>query len=199
MTLFDSLIIIVLLVRLVRSVWIGFVRELASIAGLVLGFLVAGAFHSQVSEFLIPLLGAPLPVFILSYALLFGVTYLGVALAGLILKKVMSITLLGWFDRAMGAVFGLLKGAFICSLLFMGATTVLSSSNPYLRRSLSYPYLAFSTRILTFLIADRQLLSKIMPQGPAIDEQALLAVPPRDTILPATNPPAAPVTGEPAP
>ena len=91
-----------------------------------------------------------------------------IKLVGLGLKKVMDITLMGWFDRTMGGLFGFIKGVFFTSLLFIMVASYLSGSNKYLKKSLSYPVLSKSSQGLLALIQDKKLRSYFIPREPAI-------------------------------
>ena len=45
----------------------------------------------------------------------------------------MDVTLTTWFDRTVGGLFGVIKGAFFVSLLFVFIGSFLSGSNNYLK------------------------------------------------------------------
>ncbi len=45
----DFGVIAIILLFLVRGVWVGFVRQLASLAALILGYLFAGRYYEQIS------------------------------------------------------------------------------------------------------------------------------------------------------
>jgi membrane protein required for colicin V production len=125
---------------LARGLWTGFIRQLTFIAALLLGFLAAGRFHGQSVHLLESIIANRQLNFLITYVLLFVIVYLLVMLLGKGLKKVMSITFLGWFDRLLGGLFGILKAVFITSLIFMVVNAFLSGTNNGLKNSLSYPF-----------------------------------------------------------
>lgn len=168
MTTLDAGIIIITLFFLVRGVWIGFTRQVASIAALAIGYVAAGHYYSHFAGYLTKYISEPQLTFIVTYALVFVITYILVILLGIVGKKVMQISFLGWFDTMLGGVFGLAKAIFINTLLFMVLAWVLSSSNPLIQKSFLSQYLMISSKYVTSIIQDKELRNKIMPKKPAI-------------------------------
>ena len=119
MTAIDFGVIAIILIFLVRGIWIGFIRQLASLAALILGYLFAGRYYEQISPRLSSVISSPQLSFLVTYALLFLAVFVGVLALGYVLKKVMSLSLLGWFDRFMGGIFGLVKAGVVVTVLFM--------------------------------------------------------------------------------
>ena len=120
---------------LVRGVWVGFVRQLAFFLALTLGYLAAGKYYTILSQNFSPWIENAQLRFVVTYTLLFLITYVLVMFLGRGMKKVMQVTFLGWFDRTMGGLFGLAKAAFISTLVFMGLAGVLSSGSPIIQKS----------------------------------------------------------------
>jgi membrane protein required for colicin V production len=168
MTTLDAGIIIITLFFLVRGIWIGFTRQVASLAALAIGYVAAGHYYNHFSGYLAKFISEPQLAFIITYALVFVVTYVLVILLGIVGKKVMQISFLGWFDKLLGGIFGLAKAVFINTLLFMLLAWILSSSNPLIQKSFLSKYLMISSKYVTAVIQDKELRDKIMPQKPAI-------------------------------
>ena len=177
MNVFDLIVLILILLFLVRGVWVGLISQIAFLAALILGFAAAGAFYGDAAGMLSPLISHPQLSFLITYILLFLAVYLLVMLIGLGLRKVVNISMLGWFDRLMGAVFGLSKAVFVASLLFIVLAGFLAGSRPYLRAARCYPYLAVSSKYLLSLIEDSDLRSQFLPSEPAISSLLSSAVP----------------------
>jgi membrane protein required for colicin V production len=167
-TAFDIVAVLIFLVFLVRGIWIGFIRQISSLLGMIGAFALAGYFDKDFYRLIMPYLEDSHTTFLLSYFLLFLLFFYLIKLIGLGLKKVMDITLTGWFDRTMGGVFGLIKSVFFTSLLFIMIASYLSGSNKYLKKSLSYPVLSKTSQGLLALIQDKQLRSYFIPREPAI-------------------------------
>ncbi len=90
----------------------GIIKSVLSLAGLIVGVILAGRFYVPLAGQLtfVPSENAAK---ILAFAIiLIGVMVIAAVLAGL-LKAVTSIMMLGWVNRLGGAVFGLVLGAVI--------------------------------------------------------------------------------------
>lgn len=167
-TILDIGVIIITILFLVRGVWVGFVRQLAFFLALVMGYLAAGKYYPFFSQYTSAWLKDPQLRFVVTYSILFLFTYVAIMLLGLGLKKVMQVTFLGWFDRSMGAMFGLGKAVFLMTLIFMGLAGVFSATNPIIQKSFSSPYLMVSSRYMTSFIQDKELKQQLVPKRPAI-------------------------------
>jgi membrane protein required for colicin V production len=138
---FDVLIIIVLVVTLVRGIFRGLVKELASIIGVLGGFYAAYSYY--------PYLGDPLGRWIpqtgwaniVGFVILFTIVYLIISILGVVIKYLLSIAFLGWVDRLCGAIFGGLKGVLICAVLLVALIAFLPSKSNIVRASMLSPYI----------------------------------------------------------
>jgi membrane protein required for colicin V production len=173
LTSFDIGVLTISALLIGRGIWIGFIKQLASIVALLAGFVTAGRLHEDFYQAILPFVSNTSIAFIISYLFLFVAIYLGVILLGLGLKKVIDIALLGWFDQVLGGLIGAAKAIFIASLIFMILTNILSGSNNFLKRSACYPYLAISSEYILKLIRDADLRSSFAPKEPAIQDEKL--------------------------
>jgi len=164
----DIGVIAIILVFLVRGIWIGFVRQLASLAGLILGYLFAGRYYEQISPRLSSVISSPQLCFLVTYVLLFLAVFLAVLALGFVLRKVMSVSLLDWFDRLMGGIFGLVKAGVLATVLFMVISGMLADSNALITGSRAAPYLTKSSGFLLSFIPDQNLHRSLLPKSPAI-------------------------------
>lgn len=167
-TAFDVLVLLIFLIFLARGIWIGFIRQISSLIGMIGGFLLAGYFDNEFYRFLLPYFDDPHTAFLLTYIVLFIAFFFLIKLVGLGLKQVMDITLSAWFDRAVGGIFGVIKGIFFASLTFVVITSYLSGSNKYMKQSITYPFLAKSSKAILLFIRDNDLRSYFIPKEPAI-------------------------------
>ncbi len=167
MSVLDIGVIVVTIIFLVRGAWIGFFRQLAFFAALFMGYAVAGIYYTQLSQH-VQWINDPQLRFVVTYAVLFIVTYVFVILLGFGLKKVMQISFMGWFDRMLGGIFGLAKAVFISTLAYMALAAVLTSSSPIIHKSFCSKYLLQSSHIITAIIRDKNLQAQLVPQKPAI-------------------------------
>ncbi|HKJ49794.1 MAG TPA: CvpA family protein [Christiangramia sp.] len=116
----DIILSLVLLYGLVRGFFRGLLAELASLVGIVAG--IYGAIH--LSHFLGDFLSnhvewRPQYVYLISFAITFVIIVVLVSLAGKILTKVATFAALGIVNKLLGGVFGLIKSAFVASVIIM--------------------------------------------------------------------------------
>jgi len=168
MTAFDAIILIIFLLFLARGIWVGLIGQLAFLVALPIGFIAADAFYRKLGHLLLPVISNPQASFLITYILLFIATYLLIILIGKGLKKVVSISLLGWFDRTMGGIFGLGKAIFISTLLFTVLSGFTSGPSSFSSKSLCTRYLATSSEYMLTMIRDKDLRNRFLPKKPAI-------------------------------
>ncbi|HEB69127.1 MAG TPA: CvpA family protein [Desulfobulbus sp.] len=171
-TSFDVIVALILIVFVVRGAWIGFMRQLAAFLALVGSYWLAGRYSRELMPYVGKFIENPKLVFLVSFALLFLLSALLFILGGKVLHRVMEISLLGWFDRFLGFLLGVVKGAVLASLLYMFLASSLSASNDLLKKSISSRYLARGADMLHQLISDPQLREYFLPREPAIPSTA---------------------------
>ena len=172
LTSFDVIVALIFLVFIIRGVWIGFMRQLTTFLALVGSYWLAGRYSGQLMPYVEQFIENPKIVFLVSFALLFLVSALVFILSGKVLRRVMEITLLGWFDRFLGLLLGIVKGVVVAVLLFMLLASSLSASNDLFRKSLSSPYLEQGADIVRQVIQDPQIRELFVPREPAIKPDA---------------------------
>jgi len=98
----------------------GFVRELISLTSLVVGLVVAVVFYPRAALWFEDVTKSHEIAEGLGFLVLFvGILLLG-SLVSLLGRKLFKAAGLQWFDRFLGAVFGLLRGVIVnCILLFV--------------------------------------------------------------------------------
>lgn len=120
MNYLDIVLIIPLLWGLYKGITRGIVKELASLLALILGIYGAVHFSDQAQPYLqehLTIDASLLPV--IAFAFTFIAIALLVRLLGLILDKLVKMVALGFVSRLLGAVFGMLKAAFLMSALLL--------------------------------------------------------------------------------
>ena len=167
-TAFDVFALLIFVAFLVRGVWVGFIRQISSLIAMIGGFALAGYFDSEFYRLILPYIDNSHTAFLITYIVLFIAFFFLIKLAGLGLKKVMDVSLTTWFDRTVGGLFGIAKGIFFVSLLFVVTTSFMSGSNNYLKKSISYPFLSSSSKTILTFIQDHDIRSYFVPKEPAI-------------------------------
>ena len=120
MNYLDAVLAIPLLLGLYKGVTRGIVKELSSLLALVLG--IYGAVHF--ADISAPYLKEHLSIDssflkLASFAVTFVLIAMLVRLLGAMLNKVIKMVALGFVSRLLGAIFGVLKAAFVLSALLL--------------------------------------------------------------------------------
>ncbi|MEQ8786057.1 MAG: CvpA family protein [Pirellulaceae bacterium] len=122
MQIYDILMLAVIVAAIAFGAWKGLAWQIASMAAIVLSYLVALNFREPVSQ----LIGADPPwnVF-LAMLILYVVTSLGVWLTFRLVRDFIDRVKLKEFDRHTGAVLGAAKGVILCVIITLFAVTLL--------------------------------------------------------------------------
>ena len=105
-----------LLYGFVRGLFKGFISEIASVIGLILGIYLATQYNSDLSNYLISkqfLSWKESYIIILSNIILFVLTIIIVSILGKVATKIAKLVALGLFNKVLGGIFGLLKNVLI--------------------------------------------------------------------------------------
>ena len=112
----DIVIIIALLIPIFIGLKLGIIMAALSLAGLIIGVVLASNFYDSVSKMLGFIPNEDVAN-IVAFILILVVVMVIVALLARLLKFVASVTMLGWVDHLGGAIFGFLMGAILWSAL----------------------------------------------------------------------------------
>jgi membrane protein required for colicin V production len=177
LTVYDLVVIAIFAFFMARGIWVGLLGQVTVIVALYVGYIVAGQYHDRLFPFLRGVSENPQIVFLLAYGILFACTYVVTMLAGKGLTRVVSLTIAGWFDKVLGALFGAVKALILAILLHMLLTTFLSPDSPLLRKGQLYPYLSQATALFQQLIKDEKVRQAFQKQGPATPSQMKTPLP----------------------
>ncbi|HUO25755.1 MAG TPA: CvpA family protein [Candidatus Aquilonibacter sp.] len=139
MSLADWFICALVVLNVVAAAIQGFFSEALTIAGLVVGYLVAAWKYRTVSEWLELYLKNVWFCEILAFLVIFFAVVLIFGLAARIARWVMKQAGLSGFDRLLGGVLGLVKGALMVAVILMGLTAFTPTSK-LLQNSQLAPY-----------------------------------------------------------
>jgi membrane protein required for colicin V production len=118
MTWFDFGVLLVLVVSVVMSLFHGLVREMVSLGGWVGGFILAMFFGGTVTR-LLPQSLSPLMSGLIGFLIVFAGVLVIAWIAGLALSSALRASGLGPADRALGGVFGLVRGLVIVLVIVL--------------------------------------------------------------------------------
>jgi membrane protein required for colicin V production len=139
MTAADWLIVVVVLLNVVMAAIQGFFAEVLSMAGLVIGYIVAAWQYQRLAEWLMSFLKNEWLAEIFGFLIIFFAILLLFGIAGRIARKLMKAAGLSGFDRFLGALLGLVKGGLVVAVVLMGMTAFTPTST-MLKDSQLAPY-----------------------------------------------------------
>jgi membrane protein required for colicin V production len=137
----DWLIAGILLLSVVHAAAQGFVFELFSLAGTVLGYLLAAWEYPVAARYLAPYVKSTLVASGAGFLLIFVAVVILAGIAGRIARWATKSVGLRWFDRLLGGAFGFLRGAFAVVVLVMAIASFLPSSRVLAESSLAQYFL----------------------------------------------------------
>jgi membrane protein required for colicin V production len=117
MTSFDYAVLAIVGLSVLLSIMRGFVREVLALASWVIAFFVAKIYMLE----LVPLLPEAIPNeslrMLAAFLILFLATLLICTLLAIVLSQIFKKIGLGWLDRIIGGMFGLVRGIVIVTVL----------------------------------------------------------------------------------
>jgi membrane protein required for colicin V production len=139
MTAADWLIVVVVLLNVVMAAIQGFFAEILSMAGLVVGYIVAAWQYQRLAEWLMSFLKNEWLAEIFGFLIIFFAIMILFGIAARIARKLMKAAGLSGFDRFLGALLGLVKGGLVVAVVLMGMTAFTPTST-MLEKSQLAPY-----------------------------------------------------------
>ena len=122
MTWLDFLLLTVFAVSVAISVWRGFIREIVSMVSVVGALVVAGLGYRWAGGFFEDLARNPQVARGIGFLALFFIV-LGVGIvASTLLRRLVKVAGLNWFDRFLGGTFGVLRELLIGSVILLVLT-----------------------------------------------------------------------------
>ena len=139
MTAADWLIVVVVLLSVVSAAIQGFFAEALSMAGLVIGYIVAAWQYERLAAWLMSFLKNEWLADIFGFLVIFFAILIVFSIAGRVMRKLMKAVGLSGFDRFLGALLGMLKGGLVVAVVLMGLTAFTPTSK-MLENSQLAPY-----------------------------------------------------------
>ena len=110
---------VIVAVSVIAAIMKGFVRELISLAALVIGLVVAATAYPRAALWFEDLTKSHEIAQGLGFLVLFLGTLLLGAVISLLARKLIKTAGIQWFDRFLGAVFGLVRGVLVDCILLL--------------------------------------------------------------------------------
>ncbi|WP_305042099.1 CvpA family protein [Geoalkalibacter sp.] len=118
MNYFDIAILVVLVAFLLKGLMRGLLKELCSLAGLLVGGILAFRFHTPLAQWLLDSAGLPSPLAVgAAFLGLFLLVVVFFSVLGFVLSRFVRLVFLGGFNRMLGALFGVGEGVVLLALV----------------------------------------------------------------------------------
>ncbi len=135
----DVVIVVVVLVSIVLAVSQGFFFEIFSLAGTVIGYLVAVWSYKSFAPWFLPYVKNQWIADGAAFLVIFLLIVITAGIIGKIARWMMQEVGMRWFDRFLGGVFGAARGALIVMAIVMAMASFMPQSQ-WLRDSQLAPY-----------------------------------------------------------
>lgn len=135
----DSIILVVIGLSLIFGGFRGLVKEALSLTFWVLAVVLASMFNEQAAEQFSGLVNNPGVRRVIAFVLIFIATVFGGGLLSNLISRLTSAAGLGTPDRALGALFGIVRGIVIVTLVVM-LTAQLEVTRDWYSESRLVPY-----------------------------------------------------------
>jgi len=129
----DIVIIVVAVLLGIVGLRQGIIKTVFGIAGLIGGIVLAGRYYGGLAALLSP--SGATWANIAAYAIILLATLIVASVIGWFVARLVHLTILGWLDRLVGCVFGVIIGSLLCAAVlaivgkyYPGTEAVISQS-----------------------------------------------------------------------
>ncbi|MCJ7774212.1 MAG: CvpA family protein [Desulfobacterales bacterium] len=174
MNTFDIIISAIFGYCLVRGLFRGLIKELASIIGVFSGFYAAYTYYNEVARMMSDWISNTGYLNIISFLIIFCLIFIIISIMGIIIKYLLNIVFLGWVDRLFGAIFGMIKAVLIASVLLIAFTSFLPKGGTIIESSILAPHVAMISEKMAKVISKdmkKEFQSNIWELKKSWDEQ----------------------------
>ena len=155
----DGVLILVLLLSTISAFQKGFTREIVGIAAAFIGLLCGIWFYGLAGSFFLPYVSSPQVAHFLGFLIVFLACVVLGSIITSILRRFMKTVGLSWFDRLLGAVFGLARG----TLIGLAVITALVAFAPTVQAD-SAPVAVAESHIAPYIISGANFLVALAPR-----------------------------------
>lgn len=167
----DWIIVAAVLLSVLLAASQGFFFELFSLAGVVIGYIVAVWGYTRVAEWYAPLVKSAWVADIAGFLTIFIAIALLAGIIARLARWFFKEAGLRWFDRLLGAAFGLVRGLLVVAVLLL-ALTSFNPENKLIVQSSIAPYALVIARAAVW-VAPAQVRSRFNDGLKAIRETRL--------------------------
>lgn len=178
MNLLDYIIIVTLVFLTIKGILRGFIREVSSLAGVILGIWLANLFQPKLTAILSGYIPGFRFIHLISFTVIFAVVLILCNIIGWAIRLLFKKVFLGWFDKLMGALFAILKTIIITYLVIVLLTFFIPTRSPLITQSVLAPWIIKSYQSVTNLVSPqhyekwrKRMLSKTTKINEIISEK----------------------------
>ena len=153
MNTFDIIISAIFGYCLIRGLFRGLIKELASIVGVLSGFYAAYTYYQEIERLISDFISNTAYLNIVSFLMIFCFIFIVISIMGIIIKYLLNIVFLGWVDRLFGAVFGMIKALLIASVLLIAFTSFMHKGSSIIEESILAPHVAMISEKMAKVIS----------------------------------------------
>jgi membrane protein required for colicin V production len=146
----DVAIVVVILLSVLLAAAQGFFFEMFSLAGTVVGYLLAAWGYTRVAPLIEPYVKTPWIANMAGFLVIFLAVTVLASVIGRVMRATMKEVGLRWFDRILGALFGFARGILVVMVIAL-ALASFAPQSPALANSRLAPYLLVVARAAVWL------------------------------------------------
>ena len=120
LSILDWVILLIIVLSVLQAIAQGFFYEFFSLAGVIVGYLLAAWEYPRVAVWYAPHVNSQWVADIAAFFSIFLVVVLLAGVLGRIARWAVHGVGLRWFDRVLGGAFGFLRGAVVSTVLVLG-------------------------------------------------------------------------------
>ena len=150
LSIFDWVIVLIMVLSVLQASAQGFFYEFFSLAGVIVGYLLAAWEYPRVAWRITPYVNSPWVADIVGFFCIFVLVVLLAGVLGRIARWAVHGVGLRWFDRVLGALFGFVRGAVMCTVIVLGLAAFAPQWN-WLQQSRIAPFLLVTGRAMIWV------------------------------------------------
>ena len=147
LSIFDWVVVVIVLLSVLQAIAQGFFHEFFSLAGVIVGYLLAAWEYSRVAAWYALHVNSQWAANIAGFFTIFLAVVLLAGVIGRIARWAVHGVGLRWFDRLLGGLFGLVRGAVISTVIVL-ALAAFAPQWGWLQQSQVAPFLLVGGRAL---------------------------------------------------
>jgi membrane protein required for colicin V production len=134
----------------------GLIREAVTLIAAIVGIVIAGALYDDLAADVLVFMDNEGTAEAISFIILAGAVYLFGQIIAILLSRTASLLMLGWADKAGGAVFGFIKG-----IIVVQALLIIFAAYP----SLEFSDAIAGSELAPFFLEDVDFLLWVLPDN----------------------------------